>query len=186
MAKIPLRADDWQDWPDEVPPINPWRLYRIPHGGKTAVRIVSPSIMWRCVHFFGGRSQPHITDGRCLACEKNNQARDYGWYAAVLEKTQEKVICEATHRSSGYFRQAYQTYGSLTGLRAVQMRIPPEKKTGRLHVLLHRVDDGMILPPAPDVRLIMERMWAARRPLSDDATAEQRLMDDAARRRAEQ
>lgn len=186
MGKSPLNLPGWQEWPEEIPTVSPWRIFRVPAGGKTTLRIVSDRVVWRIVHFFGRRSSPCLLPERCVACEKNNQAREYGWYAAVLEKNAEKVVCEATHRASGYFKQAYQTYGTLRGLRAVQMRIPPEKRDGRLHVLIHMQHDGFLLPEEPDVRLIMERMWGARRSPSDGATADQLLMNEAAKRRYEQ
>lgn len=134
------------------------RLIRVP--GGPGITAVATSIKLTCcpVHWWQGRTTPH-EEGYCEPCDNG---RSYSWKAYTgcwLPKTGEHVILEVTARTSEYFEQYVDRYGSLRGCHFQAIRIGG-RPTARCSVRCKPADlTGIELPECRNLQNILMNIW---------------------------
>jgi hypothetical protein len=140
-------------------------LYRVPKKGVTGVVILSPDYLGRFIHYWGGRSMPHI-EPNCPACRDGNDKRRTFWVAAWSMKTNYQAILEITDAAIASLDEYIHRYKTLRGAEVTAMR-KGGRENGRLIVLLKPASIiEAAIPPNFDFRKELEHMWCGTNTLS--------------------
>ena len=153
-----IPAISWTNGPPDDAREMAWPMLRVPAKGMSGLIILSQEMLGTCTHYFGGRTVPHSDQG-CRACDEQNQKRWHGYLAVWHPKAAKKAILEITDAAADTIKKVYATRKTLRSLSIAGQR-RPVKPNGTLIVQLIESEwaaDG--LPPSPDVRRILLRMW---------------------------
>lgn len=148
----------WTSRPPEAPLDPIIRLVRAT--GKTTVRgwILSTEIQGTTTHYYRGRTRP-CTHPECDACTAGMAPRWHGYLAIYAAVTAETQILEITSASIEYLDRYRVGRTTLRGALITASR-PSKSNTGRLHLLLQPpTPTNPALPPDPNVRKVLERIW---------------------------
>jgi len=150
----------WKMFPEETAVTNSYDLRRTPAKGKVKAVFTSQHVMGTPVHFFNGRTVPHLDEGGCTACEHGRSYRWMAYFACVDQADGEQIVFEVTAIVHAQIARCDQERGGLRGIQFHAWR-PSGRINGRINFLFHKKPkclDG--LPDAPDVPAVMEHIWA--------------------------
>lgn len=120
--------------------------------------VLSGDVSGTKTHYWHGRTRP-CNAPDCDACTANNIARWHGYIAIYNTDAHEVQVLEITSSSIQYIERYLVGRQSLRGAHITASR-PSGRITGKLHLLLEQTTDlRPDLPPAPNVRQILERIW---------------------------
>jgi hypothetical protein len=159
MTQVPEHGSiTWSNAPPRGTQEMAWPMLRIPAAGAKGLIILSNDMLGTNTHYYGGRTTP--CDGQnCRACEDNSQKRWHGYLAVWMPKAAKKGILEITEAAGDAVAKAAEKRVSLRALSLAAQRVPT-KANGKLVLQLTDSEwspEG--LPPAPDLRRILRRMW---------------------------
>lgn len=154
-----------------------YRIIRTPAQGELQGLILSQAIYGTDTHYFHGRTRPH-TEPCCEACDGGQAKRWQGYLAILLTKARDLVLFEFTAPASAPLVEYQAHNNSLRGAIMRAYRNSP-KANARVTIRLERGDiDLYSPPPAPDVKDILNRIWAVDRLIAHEtARYKQRLAD---------
>lgn len=135
-----------------------YEIKRVPPSGKIKGVILSEFLVCRKTHWWGGRTVPHSEFG-CEPCLNNVEGRWHAWVALYSLERQTTVIMELTARSIKPLRDYIDDFKTLRGAELTLGRVG-KKPNGRLFASLTRGPVGVDkLPSAPDVQLLLLKLW---------------------------
>jgi hypothetical protein len=151
-------AADWTRRPPKDQAQRMWRIARCPTKGSLRVVILSHDLIGRQTHYYAGRTRP-CTGPVCQACAKNQAPRWHGYIAAVDLANNNRLVVEVTAGVAERIGNEFEIYRTLRGLRMEMTRTSP-RANGRIMSRFQSPATGTgVLPDAPDLRPILERLW---------------------------
>ena len=150
--------DFWNDRPNEVKEQGHFEIMRTPAGGVLSGVITSDTFVGCNLHYYRGRSTP-CRKNDCEACEAGHRPRWTGYVLLMSRKTRRVNILEFTARCYSTMQSMLIAKTSLRGV-VVTVKRTSSRPNGPLAMTFEedRVDPDS-LPPAPDLREILERIW---------------------------
>ena len=153
-----LNEDYWADRPDTVNEEQHFQIMRTPPGGQMRGVITTDDYVGVNLHYYRGRSTP-CRKNSCEACEAGHRPRWTGYVLLMSIKTRKVNIFEFTQRAWNAFNQVRAVKGSLRGVELIASRLG-KRDNGPLTVVFEEArHDADMLPPAPELREILERIW---------------------------
>lgn len=163
------------DQPDHSDERSTLQLVRVPEGRGIQGYVTNDRILACPVHWWNGRTTPHEAEN-CEPCQNN---RTYAWksyFGVWLPSTGSHVLLELTARTSKFFEEYLDKYGSLRGCAFKAQRIGG-RITARCTVATKPGDlTSITLPKPPDVQKILLNIWGFR---DDGQKTDKRQRDDA-------
>jgi hypothetical protein len=145
--------------PNEIKQNVAWPMMRQKGSKIQFGTMISKDTIGAYLHYWRGRSVPHVYDGRCEACDKGYPFRYYGYAAALVGPNDVHGLIEFTDAAMAQVDAAYCKFRTLRGLVFKQSRVNL-RSNGRMHVHFEeaRRDRGE-LPKTPDVIKMLMNMW---------------------------
>jgi hypothetical protein len=155
---IETRTPTWEDTPPDQLPDQTFSLRRV---GTIPITGYFTSEMTAGIqtHFWRGRTRPHYDPGPCDACTEGNSPRWHGYFAAFDEKTKSHWIQEFTLAAWEGIKSGITAFGNLRGHAFELRRTKPAANAPIRAIVYNGQLDLRLLPPAPDLRTIMYRIW---------------------------
>lgn len=148
----------WIDSPGDEYSRPRWQLLRCKPTGAIRGIILSEKHVGTLTHYWKGRTVPHETT-LCEACAAGRAPRPYCYLAIETGAARERVILELTATGFAPIIQYLTEKGSLRGALIEAWRVVA-KPNGRLHVTIKPGNAHIAhLPPAPDLRALLCRIW---------------------------
>lgn len=149
---------EWTDTPPTETSTKSADLKRCPPGGMPPVIVLSDWLTGNELHWFNGRSFPHLAND-CPAC-KAKRPKVWKGYLAVLDpKTRKTFILEVTPNCTEPLSAYKLTFGSLRGA-ALKLERSATKANGRVTANVTQANiGGLELPRPPDIRATLRHMW---------------------------
>lgn len=168
---------EWADTPPTRGTTTGADLKRCPPGGMTPFIVLSDWITGNEMHWFNGRSYPHLKHD-CPACAAKRARVWKGYLAALDPKTRKVFIVEITPNCVEAASAYKLCFGSLRGAACTLMR-PQTKINGRVSATFTSANiGGLDLPLCPNVRNILQHMWQTEHRPEDSAPENQRAVVD--------
>ena len=168
---------EWTDAPTAASKLPACELRRCPPGGLKPQIILSDWITGNELHWFNGRSFPHLKND-CPACAAK-RAKVWKGYLAALDPAKRTVyLLEITPNCVDAATAYKQSYGSLRGS-ALTLNRSATKANGRVTASFVPANlAGLDLPQPPDVRGTLERMWQTDHRKADSKPEDPRIVLD--------
>ena len=130
-------------------------------GEKVRVVAISHHVETVPIHYYGGRTLPCLgTKEICFGCAAEVGSRPKGYLAAIAPMTGKVVVAELTEKAMEGNEERLAGEGA--GLRGFGLIIyrRGNSRQGRVYLEFTQTrTPEEQLPPAPDVRTIMQRIW---------------------------
>jgi hypothetical protein len=136
-------------------------IVRAPKGGKCSAICLSEIAWGKYTHFYRGRTQP--CDGpNCRKCEAGYQRRWHSWVVVLNDATRRMEIYEVPGGAAHDLANWRRANGSLRGWPILLQRVG-SRDNGRVKMVVGlKRRDPSSLPPLPDLKEILSRMWQVR------------------------
>lgn len=135
-----------------------YEIRRVPTSGKIRGVILSDNLTCRKTHWWGNRTVPHL-DVDCKPCAENVEGRWHGWVALHNVDRATTIILELTAKSIKPFKVWFDDFKTLRGAQVELGRVG-KNANGRVFSTLSRGPVAShLLPPCPDVPLLLLKMW---------------------------
>jgi hypothetical protein len=149
---------EWADTPPKQTTPKTADLTRCPPGGLPPFIVLSDWITGNEMHWFNGRSFPHLKN-ECPACAAKRAKVWKGYIAGLCPKTRKVFLVEITPNCVEAASAYKLCFGSLRGAACSLMR-SATKINGRVSATFTAANlGGLSLPLCPDVRTILQHMW---------------------------
>lgn len=163
MARKNGEPSNWIEFENRPKPERRHDLYRVPKKGISGLVILSPRYLGRLIHYWGGRSMPHI-EPWCPACEDGNGKRATFWVAAWQPASGNQAILELTDGSIETIDDYIRRYKTLRGADFAAIR-KGGRVNGKLIVQLKpSTMPEAAIPAEFDFRKELEHMWGGSLP----------------------
>lgn len=152
----------WRDVPHAALVKNTLTIVRTPAPGVMSLHLTSEKAFGCPIHHWGGRSWPCTQQEGCEPCQKGNGYRWKAYIGAIEAKSADHVIWECTAPIHLRLAHAVSVLGSIRGLK-IRVKRRGDVPNGRILMDCgNRLIDVHDLPTEPNVREIMEHVWANR------------------------
>jgi hypothetical protein len=169
---------DWSDAPPTKAKTQAADLRRCPPGGLPPVIVLSDWIVGNEMHWFNGRSFPHLKND-CPACLAKRSKVWKGYLACLDPKTRKVFILEITPNCIDPAAAYKECYGSLRGS-GCKLDRSATKINGRVTASFCAANlGGLELPTCPDVRAILQHMWQTDHRKEDSNPQDPRAVSEA-------
>lgn len=169
---------DWSDAPPTKSKAQAADLRRCPPGGFPPVIVLSEWIIGNEMHWYNGRSFPHLKSD-CPACLAKRSKVWKGYLGCLDPKTRKVFILEITPNCIDPAAAYKECYGSLRGA-GIKLDRSATKINGRVTASFCAANlGGLDLPRCPDVRSILQHMWQTDHRKDDSAPQNPRAVSEA-------
>lgn len=169
---------EWSDTPPTQADLKSADLRRCPCGGLPAAIILSEWLTGNELHWWNGRSFPHLAND-CPACAAKRAKVWKGYLACLDPKTRKIFILEITPNCTEPLSAYKLTFGSLRGA-TLKLDRSSSKPNGRVTATVSQSNlGGLDLPQPPDIRAILRHMWQTDHRPQDDKPENTRAVTEA-------
>jgi len=148
----------WSNRPDDLSTTAGYDLIRCPASGVHNAIITSADILGVKVHYYHGRTRPHLNEF-CPACDDRNPWRWRGYLSACHPKSLNSVALEITAPCVNALDDYLKHWGSLRGA-VIMLWRPSHQPNGRISC---RVEQSRFpveqLPAAIDLEALLLKLW---------------------------
>lgn len=139
-----------------------FELIRVKAKGRVSGICLSSDLLCREIHFWRGRSQPHL-ERECEPCMCGDRSLWKGWIYIFNPNTRTIKILEITKRAMVPLEVYFTEHRTLRGSIVTVMRAG-ELANGKLFAQVSPgTIDRQFLPKVPDLATLLERMWHGKR-----------------------
>lgn len=172
---------EWNDAPRQRDQSGKLDLERCDAKSLGWLTILSERPVWNTIHWFNGRSTPHIREN-CPACAAGRAGTEKGYFATFNPKTKRIAMAEITSPCHDETAKWLAAHGTMRGA-SFKLSRPSGNIKGKLKLELVKGDQGVLeLPPCPDIMKALHFMWGTAL-VSKQIHSEQQRTED--QRRAE-
>ena len=149
----------WTSAPDQSPAPWAFRIVRTPPTGALDAIITCQNVTGCPTHFANNRTIPCEGQPNCKLCQQGFSWRWHGYVSAILVRTMEHIVWEATAAATEALRTYLTIHPDLRGCHFKASR-PSGRPNGRVLLQVRRDDlERIRLPDPPNLQKILCHIW---------------------------